>query len=261
VVLARCTPVALGLLAFAAAPALGGDTALLPDVSIYLEAARYQPVEIDQGWTGWIGAGAGLVRLAGFTPYFSADIESLLGHRNRPFEATQINYHLEPGIRREIGAFTTAFFFHHVSRHAVDRAKAEAVDWNIMGVRATGPLSRSVAFHLSVGHTTQQSLVGYQWEVIGGLALGAEGPLYAAADVRWVTVEPDPAFPRGDFADVRAEAGGRWAQGRAVLQVFAGLERRNDVDLLLPAVRNRFLLGFRIGGRDQDGQPDIYRRP
>jgi hypothetical protein len=61
-----------------------------------------------------------------------------------------------------------------------------------------------------------------------------------------VTVHADPAFPRGNFADVRAEAGGRWRRGEAWLAVYGAFERRNDVLLLAPAVRNRALLGFRI---------------
>jgi hypothetical protein len=244
----------------APAPALAGGAVLLPDVWIYLEASRYQPADLDQQWAGWIGAGAGLASLGGVTPYFSADVESLLGRRERPFEATQVNYHLEPGIRWPMGGFSGAIFFHHVSRHAVDRPKPEAVDWNILGLRLSGALGRSVGLHMSIGHTTQDSLVGYRWEFVAGFALDLPRPFYAAADLRYVTVEPDPAFPRSDFADVRTEVGGRWAQGRAVFEAFAAFERRNDVDLIVPTVRNRLLLGFRIGDRGRT-ESDIYARP
>jgi hypothetical protein len=237
------------------------EVELLPLVSWHLEAARYHPTELDQHWTGWIGAGAGLVRVEGLTLYFSADVESILGWERRPFEATQVNYHLEPGLRRSFGDFSAAVFFHHVSRHAVDRPKPEAVDWNVLGLRLAGPLTRSVRFRASVGHTTLASLVGYRWELTAGLGFELQAPLYGAAGVRLVTVDPDPALPRDDFADVRAEAGGRWRRGNAQLELFAAFERRNDVYLLVPAVRNRLLVGFRIGDRERSPATDIYGLP
>jgi hypothetical protein len=236
------------LLALASAPlARAQDVELLPDVSVHLEAARYQPTEVDLHWTGWIGAGAGLARVDAFTGYFSADLETILGWERRPFEATQASYHLELGVRRPIGALTAGVFFHHVSRHAVDRDKPEAVDWNVLGVRVHGPVTPSVRMRASVGHTTQASLVGYRWELTAGLDVDVGPPVYAAGHVRLVTVEPHPSFPRGDFADLRAEMGARWPREKAVLDLFAAFERRNDVLLLVPAVRNRVLLGFRIG--------------
>ncbi|HVR71624.1 MAG TPA: hypothetical protein VMT87_12350 [Vicinamibacteria bacterium] len=249
------------LLALAVAlPARAGEVELLPEVSVHLSAARYQPTDPDAHWTGWIGAGAGLARLASATAYFTADVESILGWERRPFEATQANYHLELGVRRPIGSFTAAVFFHHVSRHAVDRDKPEAVDWNVLGVRAGGPLTPSVRLHASIGHTTLASLVGYRWEVTGGVDVDLAPPLYAAGGARWVTVESDPAFARGSFADWRAEAGARLRRDKAVLETFAAFEKRNDVELLTPAVRNRLLLGFRIvHGRPADR--DIYSGP
>jgi hypothetical protein len=235
------------LLSLAAFPSLEtGAQTLLSDVSLHLEAARYQPTEPDLQWTGWIGAGAGLVRVAEVTGYFTAEVESILGHVRRPFEANQANYHLELGLRRPLGAFTAGVFFHHVSRHAVDRGKEQAVDWNVLGVRASGPVARGALLRLSAGHTTLASLVGYRWELAAGLDVDARGPSYVAADVRLVTVDPDPAFWRGNFVDLRAEAGARWPRGGAVLETFAAFERRNDVLLLVPATRDRLLLGFRI---------------
>jgi hypothetical protein len=248
------------LLALPGLPAAAADTEILPDVSVHVAAARYEPTEPDVHWTGWIGAGAGLVRVAAVTAYFAGDVESILGWERRPFEATQANYHLELGLRRPIGPFTATVFFHHVSRHAVDRDKPEAVDWNVLGVRAAGPLTPSLRLHASLGHTTQASLVGYRWEATGGLDVDLAPPLYAAGDVRFVTVAEDPAFPRGDFLDWRAEAGARFRREKAVLETFAAFERRNDVFLLVPAVRNRLLLGFRIGHGHRTGS-DTFKRP
>jgi hypothetical protein len=235
------------LLALAAAPARETSAqTLLSDVSLHLEAARYQPTERDLHWTGWIGAGAGLVRVAEVTGYFTADVESILGNVRRPFEANQANYHLELGLRRPLGAFMAGVFFHHVSRHAVDRDKEQAVDWNVLGVRASGPVARGVRVRWSAGHATQASFVGYRWELAAGLDVAARARSYVAAEARLVTVDPDPAFLRGNFVDLRAEAGARWPRGEALLETFAAFERRNDVLLLVPATRDRLLLGFRI---------------
>ena len=240
--------IGLGLTAVLSAvrPCGAADVELLPDVAVRLEAARYVPTEPDLHFTGWMGAGAGLVRAGSLTAYFDGDVETILGWVRRPFEANQANYHLELGFRRPFGAFTGSVFFHHVSRHAVDRDKPDAVDWNVLGVRLNGPEGGAVRVRASVGHTTEASLIGYRWEMTGGLTADLAAPLYVSGDVRYVTVAPDPAFPRGSFADLRVEVGGRWPRGGSALVLYAALERRNDVLLLAPLVKNRLLLGFRI---------------
>jgi hypothetical protein len=238
--------ISLGLFVCLARPGAAADVELLPDVAVRLEAARYVPDERDFHFTGWMGAGAGLVHAGSTTLYFDGDIETILGWERRPFEATQVNYHLEPGLRWPLGRCTGSVFFHHVSRHLVDRDKPEAVDWNVLGVRVNGPADGPVRFRASVGHTTLASVVGYRWELTGGVSADLGAPLYVSGDIRYVTVDPDPAFPRGNFADVRAGVGGRWPSGRAALVLYAAFERRNDVLLLVPLVKDRLLLGFRI---------------
>jgi hypothetical protein len=227
-------------------PGAAADVELLPEVGLRLEAARYTPTERDFHFSGWMGAGAGLLRVGSTTAYFDGDIETILGWGRRPFEATQVDYHLEPGLRWPLGPFAGSLFFHHVSRHLVDRDKPEAVDWNVLGVRLSGPAEGAVRVRAGVGHTTQASLVGYRWELTGGVTADLGTAAYVSGDVRYVTVDPDPAFPRGNFADIRAELGGRWRRGGAALVLFAAFERRNDVLLLVPLVKDRLLLGFRI---------------
>lgn len=245
---------ALGLLAGGASA--GAETAaLLPGVSVHLKAARYQPSETDQMWTGWIGAGAGLLRVGETTAYFTADVETILGNRRRPFEANQANYHLEVGADRRVGGATATLFFHHVSRHLVDRPKIQAVDWNVLGARASARLPQGWGLPglatLGVGHTTQVSLVGYRWEITGQLELDALtrrwGQAYVTGAARLVTTRRSEAFPRSRFLDATAEAGARWRREGRSLELFAAYEHRNDVFLEEPASRDRALLGFRIG--------------
>jgi hypothetical protein len=135
----------------------------------------------------------------------------------------------------------------------VDRSKEQAVDWNEVGVRYGRALvggARPVRFTASIGHTTLASLVGYRWIATG--ELDAEplrsGPvsLLLRAGARAVTVDPDPALPRGGFVDAFFQAGPRWSREGRALDLFAAAERRNDVLLEAEEVRDRLVIGLRI---------------
>jgi hypothetical protein len=243
------------LLATAAlsAPAFGADVEVLPAVSVHLEAARYAPSERDLRWTTWIGAGATALRVGSWTFFGNADLETILGDELRTFDATQANYHLALGARVPLGPLVLSPFFHHVSRHHVDRPKQRAVDWNVLGLRLSGqtrPGGVPVRFGASLGRTTQASLPGYEWEVTGSLEADlhrwSTGAGYVRGGLRLVTVEETPELPRGDFADLAAEGGLRWLFGPRSVEAFVAFERRNDVLLEAPSVRDRALVGFRI---------------
>jgi hypothetical protein len=248
----RAAPAALAVLL--AAPALAGDGVTpLPEVAVRLKAAHYAPADPEFRWTTWIGAGVGVLRAARATVYFTADLETIIGDEKRTFDANQANYHLEAGARRRIGGLELALAFHHVSRHYVDRPKQQAVDWNVLGARASfatrGALPARVT--LGLGRATLASLVGYRWEAAARLEVDlltrAAYRLYAMADLRGVTVDEDPAFPRGDFLDVWLEAGVRVPREGRAFDAFAAFERRNDVRLEEPGARARLLIGVRFG--------------
>ena len=242
---------ALAALCLAAAPAAGAE--LLPEVSVHLRAARYVPARADFHWQGWMGAGASLVRVRGTTAYFTSDVETIIGDTLRAFEANQANYHLEAGIRQRAGRGTATLFFNHVSRHYVDRPKTQAVDWNVLGGRITWPVRsgpRPVRATASLGHTTLASLVGYRWEAVAEVdaepaQIGAAA-LFGRATVRVVTVEDNPQLARGSFADLSVEGGTRWSSDGRTLDLFAALERRNDVFLEAAGRQDRALFGFRV---------------
>jgi hypothetical protein len=237
-----------------AAPALAGPAVFLPEAFARLRAARYVPADDDQAWTGWIGGGADIFRAGRTTVEFTADVETIIGRERRAFDANQANYHLAGAARVAVGGCELAPFFHHVSRHVVDRPKTQAVDWNMVGVRATAPLpDRRGRVTVGIGHTIQVSLVGYGWELTArgdvDLVKRGFGEVYAVLDLRRVTADAVPAFPRGSFTDVAVEGGVRWGSGSRSLDTFAAFERRNDVFVETPGVRDRLLLGFRIGLR------------
>lgn len=250
---------ALAAALLAVPAAARADVELFPDATVRLQAARYAPVETDLHWTGWIGAGAGLFRVNGVTGWGMAEVETILGDTLRPFEANQANYHLQLGFRRTVGRVEVEPFFHHVSRHYVDRPKTQAVDWNVLGVRGAArfrPGGRPLRVEAGLGRTTQASLPGYEWEATAAAEIAAregEGAVpYARASARYVTVR-DLATPetlqRGSFLERWGEVGVSLARGGRSIELFAAGERRHDVFLEVPGARTRALFGLRILAR------------
>jgi hypothetical protein len=242
----------LTLAAVLLAGARGADAAdVFPEATLHLEAVRYQPVEPELQWQGWIGGGATLLRANGVGLWGQAEVETILGHVIRPFEATQANYHLSFGLRRTVGRLEVAPFFRHVSRHYADRPKTQAVDWNLVGVEVSGrPWTAPVTVTASLGHTIQASLPGYEWEARaradaelwrrGGGAAVLRGAL------RLVSVRDHDTLPRGGFADWRLEGALRHDAHGRTLEAFVAAERRNDVFLETVGVRQRALFGLRV---------------
>lgn len=253
----------LALLLAGAPVTRAADVSLVPEADLRLRAVRYLRDETEFHWSGWIGGGASLLQIGGVSFHGSADVETVIGGEKRTFDANQANYHLETGLRAAIGEGDLGVFFHHVSRHYVDRPKVQAVDWNLVGLRGRGhfperwPLAGH--FEASLGHTTLDSLVGYRWEAT--LALEADlvrhawGALYLRADLRLVTREPSQVFPDDGFLDLAGEVGLRLSRGPGALAVFAGWEQRNDVMLEVPGRRQRAVVGLRIGATIEPPRP------
>ena len=229
----------------------------LPFLGPRLEAARYVPANEEFAWVGWIGASVDLMEKGQWSAYFTPDVETVLGHRIRSFEAVQANYSLEVGGRRSVGRGRLAMFFHHVSRHVQDRTKFQAVDWNMLGLAYASPLppkwNRRGAYSASFGVTTLSSGVDYNWEgrasIDLDLARKGSRALFVLAGLRFVGANPTTGFPRGEFADVRAEAGFRWFQESSQFALFVAYEHRNDALISSARVIDRTLVGFRIRGQ------------
>ena len=208
-----------------------GDTKFLPFFGPRLEAARYAPADEQFSWVGWIGARVDVVERGKWVGYFDANVETILGHRVRSFEAVQTNYSLEGGLRRELGAGGVTTFFHHVSRHIPDRTKFQVVDWNFLGLAFDSPWpkawDRRGAWFASAGFTTLSSGVDYDWEARAAFDIDAfrkgSHAVFVLADVRGVLANPSPGFSRGSFADFRAEAGYRRFQTSSQFALFTAL--------------------------------------
>ena len=250
---------ALGLLL----PSIGAaaDSAkFLPFMGPQLEAARYSPANEEFAWVGWIGANVDLVEKGKWSAYFNPDVETILGHRVRSFEAVQANYSLEVGARRSVKRGRATAFFHHVSRHVQDRDKQQAIDWNFLGVRFDSPWpetwNRRGGFAASFGVATLSSGVHYDWEgrLSGDIDVFRKETraVFVMADLRHIGSAATPAFNRGGFTDVRAEIGFRqWAEARQ-FALFAAYEHRNDALIPRPLVIDRALFGFRIRGQRRE---------
>jgi hypothetical protein len=241
----------LGTLGLLAAPGRARAADFLPAASLHLEAARYEPVKPDLHWTTTIGGGADLVGAGSFRGYIVGDVETLIGNTRRAFDASQANYTLEAGFRFRAGRFSLNPFFHHVSRHLIDRNKEPAVDWNILGLRADTTFAGGrLRTGIGAGHTTLASLVGYRWEVTGyvdaDLVRFGANAVYGAARGRFVTVEPEPELVRGDFLDWTVEGGLRFPRGARRLDAYVACDHRNDVYLLVPGALTRAMFGARI---------------
>jgi hypothetical protein len=241
-----------GLLSSAAAAA---EIDWLPEVTARLEGARFTPADDLFAWDTWIGAGAGLLRVDRATAYLTADVETVIGREKSPFDTNQANYYLETGARVGLrGDYALLPFFHHVSRHLVDRPKTSPVAWNILGVRGVGrlPAPLPVRFAASIGYVVEESLVGYDWELTAFLEadlLGRPwGGVFLRARTRLVTVgtESRRDFPRGSFADFAAQAGLRLVRGGRTLDIFVGYQHRNDALVLTPGARDWATFGLRI---------------
>jgi hypothetical protein len=63
---------------------------------------------------------------------------------------------------------------------------------------------------------------------------------------RFVSAEPTQDLPRGDFLDSLAEGGIRFERDSHAAEFFVAFERRNDVYVELPGVRDRALVGIRF---------------
>ena len=248
----------LCLLAWLPGAAIADDDAhFLPFMGPRLEAARYSPANEEFAWVGWIGATVDLVEKGKWSVYFDPNVETILGHRVRSFEAVQANYSLEVGLRRDVGRGRLATFFHHVSRHDQDREKYQAVDWNFLGLAYDSPWPKSWgrrgAYSMSVGFTTLSSGVDYNWEGRAAIDIDVvrkeSQALFVLADARFVGANPSPGFPRSSFADFRAEAGFRRFQTSSQFALFVAYEHRNDAAIPRSLVIDRALFGFRIRGQ------------
>ena len=182
---------------------------------------------------------------------FVANYQTILGNEFRAFDPNQGNYILEGSLSARAGAVELAGVFHHVSRHLSDRPKRHAVDWNMVGGRVRGTMTRE-RLHLQgradLRGVVQRTYVDYRWELDAGadtrLDLRPRVALIAAGAARLVGV--DGTRDRGSQHGFRAEGGVRINGRGAVLELFVAAERRIDPYQLEFSTATWMTTGFRI---------------
>jgi hypothetical protein len=210
-------------------------------------------METAADWDSWVGAGVGLLRVGQTTGYLSVDVETVLGSERRAFEANQSAYHLEIGGRRQADWGTMMLFFHHVSRHSLDRTQIPTVSWNDLAFRVSLPFSvggRPIQAGAGVGLDVTERNTGYRWDVQadmeGAVFKRPSREAYVHAWIRAMKTDSNSTFDRSGFLDLRIEVGGRLSRAQPTGGLFVACEQRNDVLLLTASPRKRFLMGLRF---------------
>src|SRR5262249_47495110 len=181
----------------------------------------------------------------------SVDYEAVLGDEFRLFDPNQGNYTLEAFASGRWGSTELVGIFHHVSRHLSDRPKRFAIAWNLAGARLLHQVrAGDTVFDIDLegGSIVQHSYVDYSW--IGELHVQARKPIHPVVEVygrlfgQLIGVNGD-VQGRDTQRGGSAEAGFRLIGKGAVMELFAGVERRIDADPFDRQPHQWALAGFR----------------
>jgi hypothetical protein len=216
----------------ALAPPAGAQT-FLPRYAFHLNAEHLSTDDERFSWDADLGGDVDFVDYGVGRATFLANYEVIVGNQFRRFDANQGNYVLEGALSLRARRIELATVFHHVSRHLSDRAKRQAVDWNMLGARmmTEGPAGRfTLRGQLDARGVVQKAFVDYRWEIVGAVGSGYEirphVTFVAASDLRLVGT--DGSRDRGTQVGARGEAGIRLEGAAGAVELFVAAERRVD---------------------------------
>lgn len=184
-----------------------------------------------------------------------ADYQAVLGKEIRPFDPNQGNYLLEGSSSYRIGDAEVAGVFHHESRHLGDRAKIQAIAWNVLQVRVLYHHTfdgAAVKLRGDAGQVVQHSFVDYKWTAdIEGRVDKPVAPhvaLYGSgyAETYGIRHDETTQSTRGRQTGGRVEGGVRLAGLRGSVDLFAGYERVVDADAFQQLPLSWAFAGFRV---------------
>lgn len=185
---------------------------------------------------------------------FAANYQAILGEEFRQFDPTQGNYLLTGSLSARVRPLEVAMVFHHESRHLSDRAKRQAVDWNMFGVRVLQEARTdrvSLRTRADLRRVVQKSYVDYRWELQGetraDVVVRPGVGLLAAAAVQHLAT--DGTRTRDGATGVRAEGGVRLTGRGAAVELFVSAERRVDPYPLEFGTMSWVGAGFRLLSR------------
>jgi hypothetical protein len=205
-------------------------------------------------WDTNFGGDLDLVDYGGGRVNFLANYEAGLGERFRSFDPEQGNYILAGAATYRLSSYEAAIVFHHESRHLSDRAKRQAVDWNMLGGRVMKSLDTHgvhVDTRADLRAAVMKSYVDYTWELNGDTKatypLRDRVAVVAAGGLQFLGVNGDQN--RGTQTGVRVEGGVRLTGKGAAVELFVAGERRVDPYPLEFGTASWLTAGFRLLSR------------
>ena len=182
---------------------------------------------------------------------FLANYQVVLGEEIRSFDPNQGNYILAGFASARIRRTEVAAQLYHQSRHLADRPKEEAIDWNMLGVRALRRFSyRRAVFdaRADARGVFMKTTVDYSWEIDAGvrsdMKVRPRVGLLAAGNIRYLGV--DGSLERGNQTGYRVEGGLRFEGDAGAIELFVGGERRIDPYPVEFGVAEWVTVGFRL---------------
>ena len=181
-----------------------------------------------------------------------ADYQAVLGKQLRPFDPNQGNYLLEGSSSYRVGDAEIAGVFHHESRHLGDRAKIQAIAWNVLQVRLLYHHTfggADVKARGDAGEVVQHSLVDYKWtaDVEGRVdkPVAPHVQAYGSAYAETYGIRHDIST-RGRQTGGRLEGGVRLLGKGGAIDLFVGYERIVDADAFQQLPFSWAFAGFRV---------------
>jgi hypothetical protein len=251
----RSAVVALGAVlagVIGAAPAAAQDKVdFLTHSAFHLSAEHLSGDDERFVWNTNFGGDLDLVDYGAGRLNFLANYEAGLGARFRNFDPEQGNYILAGAATYRLPSYEAAIVFHHESRHLSDRAKRQAVDWNMLGGRITKSLDTHgvhVASRADLRAAIMKSYVDYTWELNGdtraSYPLDDRFAVMAAGGLQFLGVNGDQN--RGTQTGARVEGGLHITGKGAAVELFIAGERRVDPYPLDFGTASWLTAGFRL---------------
>ncbi len=224
--------VLVGIMLLVLAPPATAQT-FLPRYAFHLDAEHLASDDVRFSWDADLGGDLDILDYGVGRATFLANYQVVVGNQFRRFDANQGNYVLEGALSARARRIELATVFHHVSRHLSDRAKRQAVDWNMLGARVTsaGTAGRlTLRGQLDARGVLEKASVDYRWEITGAVGTDYEirphVMLVAASDLRLLGT--DGTRDRGTQVGGRGEAGIRLDGAAGAVELFVAAERRVD---------------------------------
>ena len=236
-------------------PQASSTIEILPRYTFHLAAEHLSGTDPRFVWDTNFGGELDLVDYVAGRLTFVANYQAILGEQFRRFDPSQGNYILGGSLSARPPGVEIAAVFHHESRHLSDRVKRQAVDWNMIGARASAARTRGrIQFQgrADLRGVVQKSFVDYRWELDtdarSHVTVSPMAALFAGGGVRVLGV--DGTRSRGTQHGFRGEGGVR-LQGRgAAVELFLAGEQRIDPYPLDFSNATWFTAGFRLLSRE-----------